>query len=353
METLLAQPALRFGEEHHDVADLILVGLMTGRWQALERAVERGLALEAESIDRASLGEIDAELANFRYERRLIAAADLERWLAERDMSLSDLEGVLRRRLLCQQLDSATARPVAKALVQGVIRVEAICGGTLLGCAAELRAWHAGSAAAAAMRLPAANRPEHDTQNGGVVGDVIAVALADPVAGMSSMGVTELWRRIVRLRNLRDEHQRFATIAVGVHAIEARLFERRLDWTLVIGNELGFEREGAARETRLNVVHDGVGLRQVAEMLGLKTTHRELEIGRAPAELASQLLPARPGDLVGPWSENDQWRVLEVVKRLEPESNERDQLRQRARDELLNELLERYAAGRAEVSSGL
>jgi hypothetical protein len=77
METLLALAALSSGDERHDVADLVLAGLLTGEWQALEVLVARGLGLEADRAGQVDAGEVERALTAFRYERRLIAAADL------------------------------------------------------------------------------------------------------------------------------------------------------------------------------------------------------------------------------------------------------------------------------------
>ena len=90
IETLLEQPALNFGGERHDVADLVLVGLLTGHWPAVEVLAARGLGLEAERSDQVSAEELEADLAAFRYERRLIAAAELREWLSRRALDIAD-----------------------------------------------------------------------------------------------------------------------------------------------------------------------------------------------------------------------------------------------------------------------
>jgi len=144
METLLALAALSFGDERHDVADLVLVGLLTGEWQALEDLVGRGLGLEAEWAGHVDAGELERALAAFRYERRLIAAADLRGWLSERSLRLADLDGVLRRQLLRAGCEGVPGPAAAAPRVATVMRAEAMCHGALTRFAEELRAWHAG-----------------------------------------------------------------------------------------------------------------------------------------------------------------------------------------------------------------
>jgi hypothetical protein len=60
METLLALAALSFGDERHDVADLVLVGLLTGEWQALEDLVARVLAWRQTGLGSSMPGSWNA-----------------------------------------------------------------------------------------------------------------------------------------------------------------------------------------------------------------------------------------------------------------------------------------------------
>jgi hypothetical protein len=122
MESLLALAALSFGDERHDVADLVLVGLLTGEWQALEDLVARALGLEADRAGQVDAVELERALAAFRYERRLIAAADMRGWLSERSLRLADLEGVLRRRLLRARFQGVRGRAATAPQVATVMR---------------------------------------------------------------------------------------------------------------------------------------------------------------------------------------------------------------------------------------
>ncbi len=348
MESLLAVAALRFGDERHDVADLVLAGLITGEWQALQDLVARGLGLEAARAGRVDGGDLERALAAFRYERRLIAAADLLGWLSERSLRLADLEGVLRRRLLRTRFEGVLCPAATDASVAMVMRAEAMCAGTLARCAEDLRAWHAGCDWLAETAV--GGSPAGDSA---AVEDLVAAALAGITSGLPAVGCAALRRRAERLAALKAGYVRFQAVAVTEGAVDARLAEHRLDWRVVTGNELSFELEGAARETRLRVVHDGGTLGQVAEMVGLDPVRRELELGSAPAELGTELLVARDGDLVGPWCEGGRWRVLEVDGRLEPEQAGDGPIRERAREELLGELVERVSAGKAGILAAL
>jgi hypothetical protein len=348
MESLLALAALSFDSERHDVADLVLVGLITCEWQALKELAARGLGLEADRAGHVGAEELERALTAFRYDRRLIAAADLRGWLSERSLQLADLEGVVRRQLLRARFEGVLCPAATDTSVAMVIRAEAMCGGALTRLANELRAWHAGCNWVA--ETAAGGSPAGDPA---AVEEVVAAALADATSGLPALGPAELRRRAKRLAALNAGYLRFRKTAVAESAVDARLAEHRLEWTVVRGSELSFELEGAARETRLRVVHDGGTLAHVGRTLGFEPARREVELGSAPAELATGLLAAREGDLVGPWCEGGRWRVLEVSGRFEPEGDGDGRIRARAREELLGELVERLSAGKADNLAAL
>jgi hypothetical protein len=351
LETIVANPALRFAEQRHDIADLVLVGLLCGEWQELEARVAHGLELQSRSIAPLRPGELEQALVAFRYERRLIAAADLVQWLRERSLTLQDVEDVLRRRLLRERrigedrLFGGRAR--SGAALASALGAEAICDGTLSRCAHELRGWYAGGAVVA-EHAPDTHPAPIDSE---AAAQLVSAALAATAAGLGSLDAADLRRRADRLIELRSAFERFRELAVSEHAVDERLAERRVDWTVVTGSEMCFAREGAARETRLAVVHDGHALATLADRLGVSSSWRELEVGRAAGGIQADLLAAREGDLVGPWCEDEQWRVFEVAGRFEPDRLAAN--RARARDELLSELVERSAAGRASVVAAI
>jgi hypothetical protein len=182
---------------------------------------------------------------------------------------------------------------------------------------------------------------------------VVTAALTSVLSQLAALGRPDLRRRAARLVALEAGYQRFRAVAISREATDARVAERRLEWTVVTGTELSFEREGAARETRLRVLHDGEALAQVAGTLGVAPVRRAVELGDALPGLGAELLAAREGDLVGPWSERQRWRVLEIDGHFHTDDLPDDGLRERARNELLNELVERLAAGKGDILAAL
>jgi hypothetical protein len=336
VESLLLRPALTFGDQRHDVADLVLVGMLSGEWPALEQRVARGLGLQSERAQSVSREEVAQLLKRFRYERRLIAAAELTEWLRQRELTLDGLASVLLRKLLRERHAGVRAPAVPAGEIAAVLRAEAICSGALDRCAVALCDWHA-AASALEQELPGGDAE--------AAAALVAAAQADLPSGLPTLGDDELRRRAELLVTLKAASDRFMATGYLDAAVQERALEHRLDWTTVSGIELGFELEGAAREARLHVVHDGSDLAEVARMLSMQPDSRSLELGSAPEAIAPELTIARPGDLVGPWSEDERWRVLQLTERREPEAAD-EVVRSRARAEVLSELLERLAAGK-------
>jgi len=346
LDQVLSREALRFGEERHDLADIVLVTMLSGTWQRLVARVARSLAVRAVRGERLTGEELRRLLTEFRYRHHLIAAADLESWMSRRSLRLADLEGVLERNWLADRYPDAPISPVASEQVVAVIWAEARLAGIMEAGQDTLVAWHAGFDWVAAVELASSSRwaPACDQ---GRVAETTELALRDPVGGLRLLGRSDVFRRVMRLLSLQAGYERFRAHAVTDKAVDARIAQHRLDWTTVEGWELSFELEGAARETRLQVVCDGKALGEIGATLGVEPVSRRLEIGSAPSGISAVLLAARDGDLVGPWKEDGRWRVLQLVSRRDPESAADEALRSRARDELLAEMVERLAAGKA------
>src|SRR5271163_1053471 len=128
---LLRRPALRLGDERIHVVDLVLLGLLDGRWSAFESDVRRRRTLEAVGRDRVTPEQVRARATAFRYSHGLVSAADFTAWLSERALTLDDLSGVLAREILDDAADAAPGPPVSAQSVADVLRVEALSRGFL------------------------------------------------------------------------------------------------------------------------------------------------------------------------------------------------------------------------------
>jgi hypothetical protein len=131
-------------------------------------------------------------------------------------------------------------------------------------------------------------------------------------------------------------------------ALAGRMRQHALEWTELVGDELRFTREGAAREARLQITADGDSVLAVAERAEVSVFDRRLLVGDAPAMDGVSFAAAAVGDLVGPWEEDGQWHVLRLRAKVPP-APEGQAPRERATGELLAERIDRYTAGRVRV----
>ncbi len=284
-------PALTFGERTLAVADLIAIGRLSGTWPAFVAATQAGLALDGD----VPAEDVRAAATGFRYERGLLAAADFRRWLDEAQLTSADLAGVLRRTLLRERHEWPDAHPD----IEPVLWAELICTGTMATLVRE-----------ATDRLAAAHALQHKGP--------------DPL-------------------NLLAAFEEFAAGVADADEVERRLAQHRLDWLRVTGEEVAFTHEGAAREARL-LVREGEPLADVARLAGVNATTRERLVESAPPVVAGALASSIPGELVGPWEQDGEWRLVVVAGKTPPQFDDAE-LRERATRELVVEALARHSAG--------
>jgi hypothetical protein len=309
----------------------------------LERSVAEGLASETDATLRGE--EVDTEelrtaVIGFRRSRRLLAGEEYLQWLAERSLTTADVivhlkRGALRRRAQ-DRLDEvlATAAPTWEQVAQAIDH-EAILSG-------RLRSWSERLA-----RSEAARRGLVSHADGAPVADDEASDAVLQAAGQSrSSGLTaqEAQDRAPRIAALIKSEAAFRALVATPDSIERRLREHRLDWQRLVWSEAMFRSEGAAREAALMVRADGLELDSVASLVRADSRIREAYVCEVP-ELAELLSASVPGELVGPLYRDGGWRLACLRERISVIDGA-PALRERVVDELVEDALARYLAGR-------
>ena len=245
---VLARPVFSAGAQDYRWADVVAAARAWGRWDDVTRP------------SRPSRGEAEVEEAGetFRYERNLLAAEEMEAWLAHWGLTVADWRRWLR--------GEADGWP------------EAVCSGALAGLARDLAA-RAASAEA----------------NGGAAGPV------ETDLGRMDDALTELKRR---------------ALADGDH--ERLLEVRGADWVRVVYSALAFAQPGMAREAALCVREDGLDLAQVADRAGLEVERVDTLMEDVDPALVKALLSTPSGDLAGPLATGDRFLVLQVHEKTAP-----------------------------------
>lgn len=343
LDAMIQRDAVSFDSERCDVADLVLLGLMTGVWPRFERDVSRGLTLERDSPGMVTAAELKGRATEFRRARRLLSASEFTSWLDARALTVGDLAGVLRRGLLRERMPEGG--DAGGSELAGALRAEALCGGIfeeLAGMVIERMA--------AAHRLGRLGRLG---QLGGGVAEVadsrveaaVADAMRNRAAGIAALGEEELGRRLRRLRAWEDALAAQREQLAEPAALRRQLMAHGLDWLRLAGSRLRFEAEDAAREARALMNDDGLAAGEVAAIAGTTAIDDSFYLDEVPGEIAGVLAAIGPGEVAAPWQQDGRWNVL-VVSAKTPPSAEDPVLRERAADELLADVLRRQAAGR-------
>ena len=245
---VLARPVFSTGEQDYSWADVVAAARAWGRWD------------DATRPSRAGKGETEVEEAGeaFRYERNLLAAEEMEAWLAHWGLNVGEWRSWLR--------GDADGWP------------EAVCSGALARLAHDLAAR---TAAAEAVGRGA----------GPVETELEAMDAA----------FEELTRA-----SLRDEDR-------------SRLLESRgSDWVRIRYGTLSFPKLEMAREAVLCVTEDGLAFDQIAELADGEAELLDSLVADIEPLLAKTLLGTPAGEVAGPLSLDGRFVIARVEEKVAP-----------------------------------
>jgi hypothetical protein len=345
MEGLAGRRILTVGETTYTWEDLVLYGHLSGDWPALQERAAAGLAcvarleaLDDDDPDVPDDDEIDAAAAEFRYARDLVAADEMEAWLARRGLDGDAWHAWVTRAVLLQKwsddLDAIMgAFPADAGSVQAAMECEALCTGVASSLANRLAgraAMHARLLADGEGDIPG---PDIATLVDGVSPRPIDKGLAD-VPGPACRA------RLEHLARLELAWRRFAARHVSPSALQSLVDVHRLDWVRLVVRTVVVADRDRANEIVLCVRDDGSDLAGIAEALGLPVTDARWYLDETDERLRPHLLAARPGDLLGPLPWEEGFLLLAVREKVLPIETDPD-IRHRAERALLDRLATR------------
>ncbi len=284
------------GDDVYGWDDVVRLAELRGEWSALAADVARGTAAAAELEARGEPVDdeaIDAAAREFRYERDLLAADELDAWLERHDLTAADWHDYLRRSLARARFPEAAGGDSAS---EAVVWCEGICSGRLERLAREL------------ARLA-------------------AVSPGSPVEALDAT------------------FDDFSAAAVDDSAEAREVETNRLEWLRFAYEALVAEDEGAAHEAVLCVRADGDSLDAVADRAGLEVERDECWLDELDPALGTRFLAATPGELVGPVAVDGGFVVAHVIAKTSPSLDDED-VRARAREAAVGRAVSRLVADR-------
>jgi hypothetical protein len=272
--------------------DVLIAAELRGELRALERQTRQGLACvrrlaaEPEALQPQTLR---AAATAFRHEHNLLAADELEAWLAARGLAVVDWNAYLSRLLLRERWAAELERvesefAVGDEEVDAALAAEAVCTGFLRQAVERLAE------------------------------DAALVAAADAVkdAGDRTAFIAALTREaeVVRVR------------APSPTELEREIAAHTLDWIRIEAETLELDEAEAAREAALCVRVDGRSLADVADDCGVPASEVVLYLGDAEPALRAALVSASPGELIGPVERSAGHLLLEVHAKTAPTADD-------------------------------
>jgi hypothetical protein len=346
MDKFWAGQAFAVDERTFTWRDVATAAVLRGDWAALEDRLRRGLALvrrAAQEGNGVSEKELEAAAQEFRYERDLVAAEEMEAWLEGAGLSVEDWMGFIERELLRARGDRPDADltdlgPEDQEVSDGIL-AEAVCSGALSRFAETL----AGHAALAHASAPDEKGPPAPSPRD------VERALAEVSGAMARSGPPDLSppeaERIAELARLSLVFENASRRLATPPAIRGVIEDRGLDWIRIDVRDLGFEREAAAREALLCLREDGHSLETVAVTAHTAPIDSRLYLEDVDPAARSELLGAGPGDLVGPLRLGETFHLLLVRDKALP-SEKDPEVRRRAESYLRRSAVEQEIQAR-------
>jgi hypothetical protein len=337
MAALAGRPILTVGDTTYHWEDLVLCGHLWGDWPALQQRVATGLAClarldELEEGDDEDLDEKDVEAAaeEFRYARDLVAAEDMEAWLAHRGLDADEWLDCIRRGLLlakwADDLDAIVEEfEVEPADVEAVIDGEAICTNVAASLATRL----AGRAAIHARLAQA--------QPGDAAAEADVQALLEGLPGLPA-GASR--QRLESLARLELAWRRFTETQVTPAALRSLVDTNRLDWIRLTVRTVTVATRDVANEIALCVRDDGEDFLATCAQAGQRVTEATWFVDETDGRLRDALVAARAGDLLGPVPIDQGFILVAVLSKVLPVESD-PEVRQRAERALLDRLVAR------------
>ena len=274
LREVLDRPVFAAGDQDYRWADIVAAARHWSRWAELERLTANGVAALDRLPEKIDQAEVDEAMQAFRYERSLIAAEEMEAWLAHWGLKAKDWSGYLRRVIARTRAAGEGGSPPDEMDVWA----EAVCSGALAELARDLAA---------------------------------RVAAAD--AGGVRPGPVES-----DLARIDEEHTAFVQRAVTPETSAKALELRNADWVRLSYTALEFPQAAMASEAAFLMREDGLSPADVAGRAGVPLLEREAFLEDVEPELTEPLLSAPTGELVGPLPVRNGFALVCVNEKVAP-----------------------------------
>jgi hypothetical protein len=262
-----------------------------GGWDDLERAARAGVACGRhadESPDEEERLEqlVDKAGDEFRYERDLLTADEMEGWLVERGLTARTWLESVRRRVLrelwADQLDELVTRyDPSPEDVDAALAADMLC----------------------------------DDTHGALAEQFAAQAAAAAAAGGVATGED-------RQQALLAAAERFRAAALTGEALRREIAAHQMEWVRIDCRALEFAEPTEAREAALCLREDGLPLDEVAQSAHVNVGALSFYLDEIDGEERSRFLASHAGHVVGPIPVDDVHLLYHVDAKVMPSADD-------------------------------
>lgn len=307
------RPAFSIGSVEFLSIDVALSAMARGDWSKFERQLAEGLACAAYAAARGNGPTRDAiETAGnaFRYDRELIAAAEISAWLDGWGLSLEEWNGYLTRSLLRDALrdsiddvlerhEPSTARLLEAALAEG-------------SCSGLFDTFEDSFAGRAALAHDGARDAAPDS----AVATKAAALVHANAHWLSIRPPAETLPRAQRVLAIEAAYAARMAALLADAPLSAIVGRHRLEWQRITTDRVIFSSEHAAHEAVLCMTHERLSLQDVASLARRTVEHQERFADAL--DPADPLLSADVGSILGPTAVEGRFEVTRIASRTWP-----------------------------------
>jgi hypothetical protein len=318
LSTFWSRRAFSIADRAYLWIDVALAAMAQGDWGAFERRLAAGLACAAEADARPLPldDEVEEAASAFRYERDLIASADLDKWLEGVGVSTDDWLEYLRRdvlrRMWSADLEQLIDRfPISPRQLQGAAVAEGVCSGAFDAFADAF----AGRAALVFSVGSAVLPPGHDESRSADR----AVSLARRHRHwMTTRTEGDILPRLAEVLRIEDAFEAASAHVISLGSLSDIVSAHRLDWVVLELDTISFATEPAAREALLCIREDGMSMQDVSRLSRRNVTRRRAFLEDMPRDYRDLLMSVTAGQSVGPLHIDGGFAVAGIVGRFAP-----------------------------------
>ncbi|RMG40009.1 MAG: hypothetical protein D6719_12180 [Candidatus Dadabacteria bacterium] len=333
MYDVLTNTVFRVGSRAYSWIDILLFAWLQPDWGVFEDAMAFGVSAYKHAEKHNLLPEthlVEAGLNEFRYQHNLLAAEEVEDWLIQRSLTLSDLIdfitfSVLRQHFKDQKLKLLKEYSVSDHELRDMLLSEGYCSGYFNRAAKELSEMLALYDLAVEKygvtdHLLYPDQERVDAVEHGVINLLKRYALE----WHNSLPLREAIRQYLSFENMYPLYSEMSSIQTQINLL---IRSNQIEWTKVDYDVLEFKDDQVAREAALCAREGTFSIIELAEENIADLSSYSHMIKDLQPELndvlSVPLVTAREGEIIGPLEINGRYVLIRLKNKELPDLDNR------------------------------